>query len=64
MADNHIEWLSDAECRQMERELGKKESRDHFFEYDANSMTEYQRLRMEVAQHANDIQTEAEVLAF
>ena len=31
MPDNQIEWLSDAECRQVEWDLREKQSRDQFF---------------------------------
>ena len=40
MPDDKIEWLSEQECREAEIELSKKQTRDQFFEYQANSQEE------------------------
>ena len=50
MPDDKIEWLSDQECRDTEKELSEKQTRDKFFEYHANSKEEYARLIKEYKQ--------------
>ena len=48
MPDDQIEWLTDAECRAAEQALNNKQTRDQFFDNQANPMAGYARLANEL----------------
>ena len=48
MPDDQIEWLTDAECRAAEQALSNKQTRDQFFDNQANPMAGYARLANEL----------------
>jgi hypothetical protein len=52
MPDDRIEWLSDAECQAAEHEFSNKETRDQFFDKQANPMEGYARLANELEREA------------
>ena len=48
MPDDEFEWLSDAECLAAEQALNNKQTRDQFFDNQANPMAGYARLANEL----------------
>ena len=44
MPDDQIEWLTDAECRAAEQALSNNQTRDQFFDHQANPMAGFARL--------------------
>jgi hypothetical protein len=53
--DDHIEWLSDVECLEAEQALSNKETKDQFFDNQANPMEGNARLANELEREAGTL---------